>query len=184
MNNQDEANQHEAEIRQHLESYLVGVTDFELPVNTSQEMRLIASNMANQAQQCIQIISRNLDRKIYNDQYFCNGILQLIKKNPKAEIRILIHDPSDANQHNHLLINLFQKFDSFITIKRIHEDYLSYNHAHLSIDHTAIISREFADLYEGIANYSDRLLAKNLRLEFTKIWDLSEPEIQFKKLNI
>lgn len=184
MKIQNDTSHQDAEIKQHLESYIVGVSDYELPVNTSQEMRIIAAHMASQAMQRINIISRNLDRKIYSHPDFCNALLELIKKNPKAEVRILIHDPTDANQHTHLLVNLYQKLDSFIFIRRINEEYKSYNHAYISVDHTATIYREFADLYEGVANYSNRLFAKNLRLEFTKIWELSEPEQQFKNLHI
>ena len=174
----------ETEISTHLQSYIVGVSDGDLPVSTSQEVGLITRHMATQAYQRINIISRDLDRKIYNDENFCTALVKLIKSNPKSEINILIHDPADANQRNHRLINLYQKMNSFIHIKRIHEEYKDYNHAYISIDHTAVIFREFADLYEGTANYSNRLFAKQLRMEFSKIWEMSETETQFRPLNL
>lgn len=174
----------EEQIKAHLEPYMIGISEAELPFSSSQEARIISSHMLQQAQRTVQIVSRDLDPKVYNHRDIQNALAKLVQTNNKAEIQILIHDPSKALQQNHYLINLYQKLDSYIAIKRIHEDYLSYNHAYMLIDDTAFTYREFADTYQGIANYKQRKQVKDLARTFATIWELSEVEYQFKTLNI
>ncbi len=170
-------------IQEHLQQFIVGVSDYDLPFSTSHEAKLICTHMAEQASHSIKIVSRDLDNQIYNNRPFCNAIVKLIKANPKASVKILIHDASKANTKNHLLVNTYQRLSSFISIKRFNDEFKNYNHAYLNIDSKAILFRDYADLYNGNANYNTST-CKTLDIEFDKMWDMSETEQEFNTLNI
>ena len=64
------------------------------------------------------------------------------------------------------------------------EEYADVNHTFFVADQSGYISRQLADRYVGVANFDDRLSARNLVNFFTEIWDRSQQDPQLRRLHL
>jgi hypothetical protein len=174
----------EYNIRNFLSDYQLGVTHQILPLETIPENKLATEHMLQQARHSIDILSRHMDKPIYNTNCFIELIVKLSRNNPRSEIRILIHDATNAVKEGHRLIQLSQKLSSFVHIRIIHSDYVQYNEAFLIADNVGLIHRQYSDRYEGTANFNAPLHAIRYKKLFTEIWEISEEDPQLRRLSI
>ncbi len=82
------------------------------------------------------------------------------------------------------MIELSRRLSSSIEIRQPHEDYLHYNEAFLIADECGLIHREFADRYEGNANFYAPIEAQRKLDFFTEVWERSQVHPEFRRLHL
>ena len=164
-----------------LSQFTLGESLDTLNLGTSAEQRSVAVALANQARRSMDIFSRDLDKKIYDDRDFLDA-LQNLAVNHHGRIRILVKDSGKAVKYGHRLIHLSQRLTSFIEIRKVAEDFMEYNEAFLIADETGYAHRRHADRFEGIARFNAVREARDLLVYFNEVWRNSAPDPDLQRI--
>jgi hypothetical protein len=147
----------------------------------SEAQRRAAVALAHQARRCVDIFTRDLDKKIYDHKDFLDG-LQNLAVNNRGLIRILVKDSSKAVKYGHRLIPLSQRLTSFIEVRKVADDYKEYNEAFLIADEIGYVHRKHADRFEGIARFNAAKEANALLIFFNEVWRNSAPDPDLRRI--
>jgi len=160
----------------------LGISDIEIELLTRAETRLATELMVGQTQSSLDIISRDLDPVLYDQETFLDLLSRLCRRNRQARIRFLVQDPSTPIKKNHRLIELGRKLSSSIEFRQPHQDYQHFNAACLIADRCGLIHRSLADRFEGTANFYAPVAARRELDFFTEVWERSESHPEFRRL--
>jgi hypothetical protein len=141
----------------------------------SAAQRGAAVALALQARRCVDIFTRDLDKKIYDHKDFLEG-LQNLAVNHRGLIRILVKDSSKAVKYGHRIVPLSQRLTSFIEVRKVADDYKEYNEAFLIADEVGFAHRKHADRFEGVARFNAAKEANSLLIFFNEVWRNSAPD--------
>lgn len=141
-------------------------------------------NMLSQAQKQIWINCDNITSPLLNDDVVRDSLLRLAKRNPKAEIKILLEDDKKGAGHYNPTVELAQKLTSFIEIRTIQKGAKKPTEMITTVDFTAGIFRQNLNNYTGFAHYNNHLIAQRLRDKFEEHWQFAKPSMQLRRLSI
>lgn len=147
---------------------------------TSAEQHRAAVALVRQARRSLDIFSRDLDRKLYDQRDFLDA-LQALAMN-RGQVRILVKDSTPAVRNGHRLIALSQRLTSLIEIRRVAEDYREYNQAFLVADATGYAMRRHADRFEGSVHFNAAKTCRELLTFFDEVWRNSAPDPDLQRL--
>jgi len=167
-----------------IQNYRLGETNELLTLETSEQHREVAIAMAQQAHRSIHIFTHDLDNILYDNAAFDEAVSRLLRSSPQAHLQILVQDSDRAMRSGHRLINLAQRLSSKIEIRKPIPEYRDIARVFFVADETGYISRPLATRYEGVANFSDRLSARDLADFFREVWERSQPDSALRRLYI
>jgi len=149
-------------------------------VQTRAEQYGAVLTLARQARRSIEIFSRDLDRKLFDQRDFLEA-LQILAVN-HGQIRILVKNSSAAVKYGHRLIPLSQRLTTFIQIRKAPEDYRDYNEAFLIADGIGCSLRRHADRFEGSVHFNAAKTCHDLLTFFNQVWSHSDPDPDLQRL--
>jgi hypothetical protein len=152
-----------------------------IELSDSDAQRRAAVALTLQARRSVNIFTRDLDKKIYDNRDVLDA-LQNLAINSRGLIRILLKDSGQAVKYGHRLISLSQRLTSFIEIRKVAEDFKEYNEAFLVADEIGYAHRKHADRFEGIARFNAAKEAANLLVFFNEVWRHSEPDPNLRRI--
>ncbi len=166
------------------DNYILGTTSELLELDDSESHQQIALSMATQCQRELDIISRQLDPRVYDTAEFSDALKKMALGSRYAKIRILLLNPEGVIKRGHRLLLLAEKLSSFITIRVPGQEYKSLNESMLIVDHCGFIHSPLSDRYEGQADFNGPTQAEELSRRFNDIWDRSDshPDLRHMRL--
>lgn len=164
-----------------LSNFKLGETFESVALGSSEDQRCAAVALAAQARRSVDIFSRDLDKKIYDDRAFLEALQNLAVKH-HGLIRILVKDSSKAVKYGHRLIPLGQRLTSFIEIRKVAEDFKEYNEAFLIADETGYAHRRHADRFEGVARFNAAKEVRDFLVYFNEVWKSSAPDSDLQRM--
>ena len=167
-----------------LNNYVIGEQDEVIHLDSMEDNRNAAVALASQCKHSLVLQTYDLDPIIYNEPDFIEAIRQVAVNNSKANIKILIEDPSKVVTSGHRIIELMRRVTSFIQIQKINTDLKTLPDAFLICDETAILYRKQTHRYEGFINFNDRGKCRQILADFRDSWEKSAPESEFRRLHI
>ena len=156
----------------------------EIVFDTSEELRDITLTMTQNCIRTLDIVSRHLDPRIYDQEPFIEAVKNIALNNRQARIRLLVSDMGPVVTHGHRLLDLASRLSSFIAIRTPGRDYRNFNEAMLLADTRSYIHRHFADRYEGVASYDDQRRTQELIGRFEEIWERADIDPNSRRLHI
>lgn len=153
-------------------------------VGSSEECRLAALSMARQAARSIEIVSRQLDPQIYDNQEFCDAVSDLLVGSRRARLRVLVRKTDPILKGGHRLLNLAHRLSSFIEIRVPAREYDDYNAAFLVVDGAGVIYRSLSDRYEGTVNFDDARTAGDLGRQFEEMWQTASRDSSLRRAHL
>ena len=161
--------------------FILGQSLEPIELSDSDAQRSAAVALVLQARRRVDIFTRDLDKKIYDNRDFLDG-LQNVAVNQRGLIRILVKDSDKAVKYGHRLIALSQRLTSFIEIRKVADDFKEYNEAFLVADEIGYAHRKHADRFEGIACFNGAKEAVNLLIFFNEVWRHSAPDPNLRRI--
>jgi len=153
-----------------------------IPFSSALELRRLSAEMAANARQQLDIVSRSLDPRVYDTEEFISAVKQLVLT-PRSRVRILLLDPAALlARGGHRLVELAIRVSSHMEIRRVGPDQSEFNEAMMIADRSGAIYREYSDRHDGIANFHDRLWAARLSESFESLWQNALPDPNFRRL--
>ena len=162
----------------------LGITDLEIELLTRAETRHATELMVGQSRSSLDIISRDLDPFLYDQESFLDLLSKFCLRNRNAHVRLLVQDPSTPVKRGHRLIELGRRLSSSIEFRQPHQDYQRYNEAFIVADQCGLIHRPLADRFEGTANFYDPVDARRKLDFFTEVWERSVAHPEFRRLHL
>lgn len=158
--------------------------DSDISLSSRDEVKIMNIALAQKSTRNIDILSRNLDPYVYDSPDFLIAMKQLSISSKFTKIRILIKDSDPMTKNGHRAINLIQQLTSSIEVRKMTEEYKSYNEAFSLYDGRGVIYLRHADRYEGLANFDRPRLATELSNTFNEIWERSTADENLRRLYI
>ena len=167
-----------------LDGYRLGETLAPLEVTTLEEAAAVALALARQAGRTLDIVSRQMDPRLFDTAEFAEAVTQLVLRSRRAQVRVLVQDVEPVLRDGHRLVVLSQRLPSVLQIRVPAEEYRTFNQAFVVADGTGYLHRSLADRFEGTASFHAPARARELLRAFQPIWDTAEPDPSFRTLGV
>ena len=171
------------DIYQRIENSHIG-DDVTLKLDNSKENRIASISIAQQAHRSIDITSRDLDHKIYDNDEFKDAIKNLATSSTKAKIRLLIQDSDAVIKHGHRLVELARRLTSFVEIRVQGKRFKEFNEAWLIVDSKAWIRRPLSDKYAADVDYSAARTLQETHKTFNTMWNDASQDPNLRRLSL
>ena len=159
-------------------------SDNDISLAHRDEVKIINTALTQQATRSIDIISRHLDPGVFDNIDFIDAVKQLSISSKFTKIRILLSDSDPMTKNGHRFIEVIQQLTSSIEVRKISEEYKSYNEAFCLYDGKGVIYLRYADRYDGFANFDRPRLVSELSNFFNEVWEHSSPDSNLRRLHI
>jgi hypothetical protein len=153
-------------------------------VEDSASLRAAAAAIAQQATRTVDILSRDLDAPVYDNDEFLDAIRRLAISSPRAHVRVLVHDSTPAVRSGHRLIELARRLTSRIGIRVVPEEKRSEPAAYLIADARAVVHRAYGERPEATLCFNAPRKARSLLHDFDATWEVSEPDPELRRLHL
>ena len=153
-------------------------------IDTSEACRLAAVSMARQAARSIDIVSRQLDPQMYDNDDFCQAVSRLVIGSRRARVRVLVSQVEPLVKRGHRLVNLAQRLSSFIELRVPASEFDDYNGAFMIADDAGSIERRLSDRFEARVNFNDPRAAQELARQFEVMWQTASPDMNLRRSHV
>jgi hypothetical protein len=153
-------------------------------LETLADNREAAVAVAAVAKRGLALFSHDLELLLYDKDEFIHALQELAIRSRMSRIRVVSIDPGASVRAGHRLVNLAQRFSSYIEVRRASRDHAGLAETYLVADEAALLYRPIATRYEGYADLHGPLRARELLKGFEGIWDKAEPDPEFRRLGI
>ena len=164
--------------------YTLGEHNTDISIETSEDNQAAALHLVSQAGRNLDLFSRDLEPRIYDNPEFTDAVRALAVKTRDMHVRILVIDPDFIIKHGHRLIELARRLTSHMEIRKVHEDYCNNPEAYLVVDNRGLLHRKLGSRYEAVVNFNNPMRATGLHHQFTEMWERSKQYMDFKRLHI
>ena len=155
-----------------------------LSLKNVDENRIASLSLAEQAHYKLDIICRDLDHALYDNDDFYNAVKKLATRSPKAKIRILIQNSDKIVKQGHRLLGLARKLSSYIEIRLQSKRFKEFNEAWLIVDDKAWLRRPLADRYNAELHFSAARQLRDISQQFNDMWYEAEPDPNLRQLSL
>ena len=162
--------------------YTVKTDATDITLSTSDAIKVINIEFAQQSQRKIDVFSKYLDSKIFDNAEYISAIKQLSISSHFTKIRFLIKDSEPMVKNGHRIIEIIQQLTSSVEVRQIPKEYESYNEAFSLFDEKGIIFQNDANRYEGMANFNRPRLASELTTFFNQVWERSSNDANLRRV--
>ena len=164
--------------------FRLGLDQEPLHLETSQEHYDASLSLIRQANQRIDILSYELEPKIYNHRPIYDALRTFATKDRRTHVRILVHHTRPILSRGHVLIDLAQRLTSFFEIKQLCAEDNRLTQGFLLADQTGYTLRPEALRFEGRADFNDRFTCRELQSDFDTAWHRATTDSQLRILHI
>ncbi len=132
----------------------------------------------------LRLYTRDLDPPIYEDPAIVEAFRKVALSGRRADIRILLQDPTRVVREGHRLIDLGQRLPSVVHVRVPAEEDLGYVSAFLLNDAGGFLFRPFGDRYEaeGDCYYPPR--RDELARYFEEVWTRAHAPVELRRLSL
>ena len=163
---------------------LLRVDDQRIEVATSDDNRLAVVSLVQQSRRTLDIVSRDLDAKIYDRQDFLDVMRQVVVAQRRMKVRILVQDSQPLIARGHRLVTLARRLSSFFELRVPDEEHQNYNSTFLVADRIGTLFCPLADRHEGTVCFNNPGEARELTEAFENMWEGAEPDPNLRGLRI
>lgn len=156
--------------------------DNDIALSSRDDVKMTNLSLTQQTSRNINIMSKNLDAGIFDNQEFVEAIKQLSISSKFSKIRILIKDSDSICQNGHRMIKLIQQLTSSIEVRKVAKEYNSDSREFTLFDHKGVIYRPHAERYEGVAHFNRPSLVSELLNYFNEVWEHSIPDEKLRRV--
>lgn len=156
--------------------------DNDIVLTSRDDVRTINLSLTQQTSRNINIMSKNLDAGIFDNQEFIEATKQLSISSKFSRIRILIKDSDSMCQNGHRMIKLIQQLTSSIEVRKVAKEYSSDSREFSLFDRKGVIYRPHAERYDGVAHFNRPRLVSELLNYFNEVWEHSIPDENLRRV--
>jgi|SRR5882724_739611 len=153
-------------------------------LETLADNREAAVAVANIAKRELALFSHDLEPLLYDRDEFIKVVQALASRSRMSRIRIVCIDPGPSVRAGHRLVGVAQRLSSYVEVRRAARDHALMAETFLIGDGKAVLYRPVATRYEGYADLDAPLESRGFLKTFAEIWEMAEPDPEFRRLGI
>ncbi|WP_126455260.1 histone acetyltransferase HPA2 [Sulfuriflexus mobilis] len=158
--------------------------DLVLHTGNRDEVATACLHLARQARFSLNLISRDLEPAIYDNNDFAEAIRQLAMRSAKSRVRILIQDSQRVVKYGHRLVELSRRLSSYIDIRLQGREHKEFNEAWLIADHHGWLRRPQSDGFRGECHFNAPREVQERLKQFDMMWDTSTDDPNLRRLHL
>ena len=164
--------------------YKLGESRSEINIESLEENTTAMISLAGQACRNINIFTQDLDSELYGNVDFVSAISQMIHRDKRTVVRILVHDTISAIKSEHRLFEFTKSMPGSIFIRNPTRLYQHIRCSYMVADSLGYIYREktLRDDYGASVNFMSPRKAATLDESFMEIWERSTVDRHVKRL--
>ena len=165
---------------------ILGENDEDILIDTALENREALVSLAGQARFSLNLYTRDLDPRVFDNAGFERCVAALARAQRSASVRILVADSSIAVNRGHCLIRLAQRLTSSVFIHKPAKEHQSELATFMVVDGIGLLHRPrtTSTSYDAVVNYRAPIRAGELNDYFDDMWERSTPDSQVRRLYI
>ncbi|MGI9332988.1 MAG: hypothetical protein ACR2RL_07485 [Gammaproteobacteria bacterium] len=170
------------------------MTDFEallsagepaqLEIATLDDSQQAVRALAASARHSIDIVSRALDPRLYDDARFISAVRAFLLGSREARLRVLIRNPDTVVQARHRLLGLAYQLTSYCELRQFGADHAEHNTAIIIVDERSCLQHPLSDRYEGHFAAKHRGLVREHARLFEEMWAVGQLNPNLRRLAI
>lgn len=158
--------------------------DLVLRTEERDEVAAVCLHMATQARFRLDIVSRDLEPALYDNEDFYNAVKLLAMRSSKSRIRILIQNSEHISKYGHRLVELCRRLSSYISIRLQGKDFKEFNQAWMIVDDCGWMRRPLADRFKGECYFNFPREVQERSKQFNDMWDASTEDPNLRRLHL
>ena len=155
--------------------------DFALRLEGLDALREHSVRLIDQSRRQLSIQTPDLEGALYDHAEIEAAIKRLLLGHPRHQVRILVNDSSAAVRQGHCLVALAQRLTSNLLIRRPPMDQQPEG-ACLIVDDLALLRRTNIAVPQGFVRYGDRAAVKVQQQVFDRLWAISQPDLELRRM--
>lgn len=145
----------------------------------------ITTAVIAQARRSLVIYSRVLDPGLWDAPAVVDGLRRFATRQTGAQVHVLLQDAATPQRALAPLIGLGQRLPSVFAFREVHDPVdLPYTAAFVANDHHGYYFRPLGHRFDGEAGLAHGGRARQLREEFSQIWERSRPVSEYRALGL
>ena len=128
--------------------------------------------------------SYDLQPRMTNNKAASEALLNLLRKNRRAQIKILLDDNRSIKRDGHRWLEIARRFTSNIQIRTPRAEDLGAIDSYLLVDDKALLYKPHADHYEGYLSFKASEQVKHHKKTFVDIWNYALPDPEVSRLHL
>jgi hypothetical protein len=169
-------------LEMHLAGHALGRDAGVLLLHSPADHRQICAHMVAQVQRELCLLTRDLDKAVFDQAPFLAALKDLALRSRYSRIHILVQDPAHPVREGHRLIELTRRLTSATEVRKPHKDFTDYPESFLLADQCGYIHRGLSTCYEGTADYHAPLLVQRLHSQFEAMWETAQADPELRRL--
>jgi hypothetical protein len=167
-----------------LQALVLGETGTTLDLDGLQVQRDVLLRLVQQGRSRVDLISRSLDRRLFDDAALISAFRSLALGTRHARVRMLIVDTGPLIRQEHRLVNLVKRLPTYFSIRGPSRDHKNFNTSFVLVDKTGYIHRPQSDLYFGQVCFNDPVRTGELTRQFNEIWEAGQSDVNLRQMVI
>lgn len=132
--------------------------------------------MLGQARRRVLIHAADQAVWLFNRREVIAAVEQLVARQPKARIRVLLHEASKPFLRGHSLLNLMHRFPSLLEIRRQHPERPRADQVYMLVDDSGILMLPRTIRREGFTRYNSPDQVRRWGGTFEDLWATSQSD--------
>lgn len=132
--------------------------------------------MLSQARRRVLVYAADQAPWLFNRREVISAVEQLVARQPKARVRILLQEASKAFLQGHTLLNLMHRFPSLLEIRKQHPERALDQQVYVLIDDQGILMLPRAARREGFVRYNSPDQVRRWYGSFDDLWASSQSD--------
>lgn len=162
----------------------LGITPDQWALHNSRDNHLAALQLLSQARRECQVLSSDLDPRVFDHQDVADALSALARSSRSARINLLVTAVDDIARRGHLWLKLIQRLSTAIEVRVLHEDYTHLPFCFLIVDRNGLLYRSNAAEYEATLSFHAPQSCQEKLRWFQEAWDRSRPASELRRLHI
>ncbi len=149
-------------------------------LTTLEEVRAQVTAVADVAQRTLAIYTQDLEPQLYDQDPFLEAVKRLVLARRYARVRVLIADPGRAMRDGNRFLSMARRLTSYIDLRNVAKELRDNPSAFIIADDKAIVYRQHASRWDGIADLNDPVIARKYLAYFDEVWHASECDLEIR----
>lgn len=148
------------------------------------EMRDALSAVLTLTERSIDILTRNLDPRVFDDAHIIGELKRVALASRRAKVRILVHDTAMLTRRDSRVWAMMRRLPSYFELRIPSRDHRNLPTAFLIADKVASMYQANSEIYEGLVEFHDPIRGDSLSRQFMEIWEAAEPSPELRTMTI
>lgn len=132
----------------------------------------------------VAILSHALPRDIYGAQAVVDHMQTFLLGSPRAQVRVLVHQPDLAMRRAHRFVELARRLSSRVEFRQLAEEHRSTSEEYVIADEQALLYKENHDQLSAIWRPHSPLDARLKLRAYEELWNAATPAREFYALGL